>query len=103
MTNNKQSDASSCEISPEVRETLLDFPTRFPVKVIGKNSADFQALIEQIAQQHIPQSDLLNITAQTSSNDRFVSITIEAIFHNQAAIDALYQTLSAEPAVMMAL
>lgn len=82
---------------------LLTFPARFPIKVMGKNTPDFQALVLEVASRLIPQEKLLKIEEKPSSNGRYLGITVTAIFDAQAEIDAVYQALSQNPHVIMAL
>lgn len=82
---------------------LLTFPARFPIKIMGKHSADFQAAILKIANTLIPQDKLLEINEKPSSNGKYLGITVIAVFDSQADIDAVYQAITAEPSVIMAL
>lgn len=85
------------------KETLIEFPARFPIKVMGKNTSEFQSLVLKIANDLIPQKDLLSIDERPSKNGRFLSMTITAMFYDKPAIDAVYMALTAHPEVLMAL
>lgn len=83
-------------------ETLLEFPARFPIKAMGKNTPEFISFLESIAAQ-IPADDFIEIQKQPSKNGNFLAVTIYATFHNKPSIDAIYQQLSASDLVLMAL
>lgn len=83
--------------------TLIEFPTEFPIKAMGKNSADFRSLVLKIANEQIPSDKLLRIDEQLSSNEKYLSFTIVAIFDDQDSIDKVYHALTADPLVLMAL
>lgn len=83
--------------------SLIEFPAEFPIKVMGKNNAEFRALVLKVAGEKISSDKLLRIDEQTSKNSKYLSCTIVAIFENQSEIDSVYQTLTASPLVLMAL
>lgn len=89
--------------SNTTQETLLQFPARFPVKIMGKNTAIFRAAVLEIVHQHIAKKDIISISEKLSSNDKYLSMTVTAMFYDKAAIDAVYMALTKVPDVMMAL
>jgi len=38
----------------EQQDTLLEFPCRFPIKVMGKAGEDFDALVVRMVRNHAP-------------------------------------------------
>lgn len=87
----------------ETAPSLIDFPTRFPIKVMGRNRAAFREAVEKVVTARIARDDLLEIREKLSGNERFLSLTITATFSEKAAIDRVYAALTSEPEVMMAL
>ena len=85
------------------RKSLIEFPARLPIKVIGRNQGAFQKAVEKIVAARIARKDVLDIAEKPSKNARFLSITITARFSDKAAIDKVYEALTREPEVMMAL
>lgn len=83
--------------------SLLTFPTRFPIKVMGRNQAAFREAVEVIVAAGIAADDVLEIREKLSRNERFLAITITANFSEKAAIDKIYTALTRAPEVMMAL
>lgn len=84
-------------------DTLLEFPARFPIKIMGKNTPEFQTAVFAIINAHIPEKDRLEIRELPSKGDKYLGITIVAMFYDKPAIDAVYQALTDEPLVLMAL
>lgn len=84
-------------------ETLIEFPTRFPIKITGKNTPEFQADVLEIVKRLIPEQDRLELREQASKNGNYLAISLTAMFYDKAAIDAVYQALSDSPNVIMAL
>ena len=81
----------------------MNFPTVFPVKVMGANQEDFEHLILSIIQKHASLAADEVIASRTSRNGRFISITVHIQAENQAQLDAIYRELSAHERVPMML
>ena len=81
----------------------LEYPIRFPLKVIGLEADDFEALVVEIVRRHVP--DLLeeNIISRLSSGNRYRSVAFEFIAESRAQVDALYAELSSHERVLMIL
>jgi len=98
--------------SPE-RETLLKFPTAFPIKAMGRMKADmsgaaqadpaFAETILAIVQKHAPDFDASTLEMRPSKNGNFISVTATINATSKLQLDDLYRELSAHPAVLMAL
>ena len=85
------------------KETLLEFPCDFPLKIIGKNGPTFLPDILAIIRMHYPLTDDSAIKHQLSEQGNYQSIT--AIIHvlDQSGLDALYQDLLRHPDIQMVL
>lgn len=84
-------------------ETLIEFPAKFPIKITGKNTIEFQLAVSDIMNRLIPEQDRLAFKEQKSKKGNYLAISITAMFYDKAAIDAVYQALSNSPHVIMAL
>jgi putative lipoic acid-binding regulatory protein len=82
---------------------LLEFPCEFPLKAIGKNTADFENHVVTIARNHIPQLDEASISRRPSNGDKYLGVTITFTAQSQQQLDALYQELSDSDHVLMLL
>ncbi len=84
-------------------ETLLEFPCQFPIKAMGKNSPDFDSIVVGIVRQHVTDISEGAVKTKPSKEGKYVSVTvtIEAISKNQ--LNAIYQSLTDCPDVLMAL
>ncbi len=64
------------------KPSLLEFPCEFPIKMMGRDSADFQTTARRIVEQHAgPVSDEA-IRTSPSRNGRFISITMRKVRRN---------------------
>ena len=82
-------------------ESLLKFPTDFPIKVFGRNDAEFRAEVIAIVEKHYGKA--YSITELPSKQAAYVSLTIVVRAESRAQIDAVYQDFVASKLVLMAL
>ena len=84
-------------------EDLLEFPCRFEIKAMGRQSAEFEVQISAIVNRHLSGAPILDTRARCSRQGRYVSVTcvIHAVSREQ--LDAIYLDLNSEPGVLMTL
>lgn len=88
---------------PQERETLLEFPCRFPIKVIGRAGEDFDLLVARIVRRHAPALGEAAIATRGSSGGKWVSVTVEVQVTDKDQLDAIYRDLSAHERVVWAI
>ena len=97
--------ASKCppEQAADKQQTLLEFPCKFPVKAMGRDQNDFEALVTDIVLNHAVMYAGEKVTINASSSGKFISVTvtIEALSKDQ--LDRIYQDLTDSEHVLMAL
>lgn len=81
----------------------LTFPCDYHLKVMGKNTPEFEALVIGIANKHIADLGEGAIRLKESSKAHYVSITVNFVATSKAQLDALYIELSQHPDILMAL
>jgi uncharacterized protein len=89
-------------------ETLLKFPTPFPIKAMGRMKGEgadtaFAQHVLEIVQKHAPDFDANSLEMRPSKNGNFVSVTATVNAQSKAQLDAIYRELTAHPSVLMAL
>ena len=82
-------------------ESLLKFPTELPIKVLGRNDAEFRAAVVEIVEKHYGKA--YTITEVESKQAAYLSLTITVRAENRAQIDAVYRDFVASERVLMAL
>jgi putative lipoic acid-binding regulatory protein len=82
---------------------LISFPSRFPIKVMGANSDDFEVLVVSIIKKHATIEAEAGVKARLSRGGRFVSLTVFITAESQQQLDAIYRELSAHERVLMML
>ena len=85
------------------RETLLQFPAEFPIKVMGRQDAGLLAVTQPIVERHAGSLSAASIRQRASSDGNFLAITFIVQATSQQQLDAIYTELSACEAVLMAL
>jgi len=85
------------------RDSLLEFPCKFPIKAMGKNEAGFQPLVENIILSHAEIYADEPVTTNPSSTGKYVSVTITVEALSQDQLDRIYQDLTDNKQVLVAL
>jgi putative lipoic acid-binding regulatory protein len=85
------------------RDELFDFPCKFPVKAMGRESGEFEQLVTGLVLQHAELHTDGGISVVPSGAGNFLSVTvvIEAVSREQ--LDRIYQDLTDCEQVLMAL
>ena len=79
----------------------IEFPCDYPIKVLGRHSDDFQAVIDDVFERHAPGFDQETISVKASIKGTFTSITITITATGPEQLDALHQDLLATGRVQM--
>ena len=88
---------------PIARETLLEFPCVFPLKVIGRNVAEFEGDVLTIIQKHVPEVQRENVTRRSSAGNKYLALTVTFVADNQTQLDELYLELNRHELVLVTL
>jgi putative lipoic acid-binding regulatory protein len=80
---------------------LLNFPTDYPIKVIGRPSAEFRARIHAIVLRHVPAIEASHVTEHLSKNGNYLSISYAIRADSREQMTALAADLTACPDVLL--
>lgn len=89
------------EIPPD--QSLIEYPSRFPIKVMGLNADGFVHAITRIAAQFDPGFDAASVELRPSKGNKYLGVTITITATSRGQLDELYRTLSTHPMVKMVL
>ena len=84
-------------------ETLLKFPCRFPIKVMGQDIPEFHPDVLAIITKHAGEISEDDVHTQPSSKGSFVSLTVAITVENRQQLDDVYSALQANEQLMMVL
>ncbi len=88
---------------PETRETLLEFPCEFPIKIMGLTRDDFAQTVLEIVIRHAPDFDGATMEMRSSSNAKYLSLTCTINATSKTQLDNLYRELSKHEMVKIVL
>lgn len=80
-------------------ESLITYPCRFPIKVMGVNTPDFMAAVIDIATACEPGFDAESLSPRPSREGRYLGLTVAVLVESRAQLDGLYRSLTAHPLV----
>jgi uncharacterized protein len=83
--------------------TLQEFPSEFPIKVMGRHDSDLRALTQAIIERHAGPLTETSVRTRTSSDGNFLALTYLVHATSREQLDAIYRELTACKSVLMAL
>ena len=96
-------DGEPIELTPERRESLIDYPSAFPIKVVGVNGNGFVTAITHIAKLFDPNFDASTIELRESGGGKYLGLTIIVTAASREQLDDLYRAFTGHPLVKMVL
>lgn len=84
-------------------ESLIDYPSLFPIKVLGVRTDGLVHAITQIAAQFDPAFDATTVELRESKGGKYLGVTITVTATSREQLDELYRTLSTHPMVKVVL
>ena len=84
-------------LTPEGRESLIEFPSAFPIKVVGSNEDGFVHAITHIARQFDSTFDASTIELRESGGGKYLGLTVTVTATSREQLDDLYRALSTHP------
>ena len=86
------------------KESLIEYPSRFPIKVMGSNVNGFVHAVTQIAEQFDPGFDPATaLELRESSGGKYLGVTITITATSREQLDEIYRTLTSHPMVKVVL
>jgi uncharacterized protein len=85
------------------KDSLIEYPSPFPIKVMGLNADGFVTAITHIARQFDPAFDASTVELRDSSAGKYLGVTITITATSREQLDELYRTLSSHPMVRVVL
>ena len=85
------------------KESLIEYPSAFPIKVMGARVDGFVTALTHIARQFDPAFDATTVELRESSGGKYLGITITVTATSREQLDDLYRALSSHPMVKVVL
>jgi hypothetical protein len=89
--------------NPPAAESLIVYPSQFPIKVMGLKVDGLVHAITVIAHAFDPAFDASTIELRESKGGKYLGVTITITATSREQLDELYRTLSTHPMVKVVL
>ena len=83
--------------------SLIEYPSLFPIKVMGTNDPGFEQAMVDIAMRFDPAYDRGSLQVRPSSGGKYLGLTLSITATSREQLDELYRTLSSHPLVKVVL
>ena len=105
MTSSTQPPANSLEpqSADSRKDSLIEYPSSFPIKVMGAKVDGFVHAVTELARQFDPTFDAGTIELRDSRAGNYLGVTITITATSREQLDDLYRALSAHPLVKVVL
>ena len=84
-------------------DSLIEYPSAFPIKVMGPHVEGFEAAIVSVALQFDPAFDAEGVERRPSKGGNYLGLTLTVTATSREQLDELYRTLSTHPMVKVVL
>ncbi|ALM85265.1 DUF493 family protein [Bordetella sp. N] len=78
-------------ISPE--DSLIEYPSDFPIKVMGKVHPEFAQLLTEVVLQFDPNFDPASVEMRPSKGGNYIGLTFTVRATSREQLDELYRAL----------
>ena len=89
--------------SRESALALIEYPSRFPLKVFGHQSEDFETTVLDLIRARCPQAEHIDIRRRPSKGGKYMALTLTFTVYSQQQLEAIYQDLYDCEQVVMSL
>jgi putative lipoic acid-binding regulatory protein len=96
-------DDDRADAAPPERPSLIEYPSAFPIKVMGTNVDGFVHAVTDIARRFDPAFDAATVELRPSSGGKYLGVTVTVTATSREQLDELYRTLSTHPMVRVVL
>jgi putative lipoic acid-binding regulatory protein len=103
MTQPTQPQLNTAQPADARRDSLIEYPSEFPIKVMGAKVDGFVHAMTTIAREFDPAFDATSIELRDSKAGNYLGITLTITATSREQLDELYRTLSTHPMVKVVL
>lgn len=85
------------------KDSLIEYPSRFPIKVMGLRVEGFAPAMVEIARRFDPDFDAASVEQRESSGGKYLGLTLTITATSREQLDDLYRALTSHPLVKFVL
>jgi len=82
---------------------LIEYPSRFPLKVFGRQSDDFEPIVLDLIRARCPQAEHIDVRRRPSKGGKYLALTLTFTVYSQQQLEEIYQDLYDCEQVVMSL
>ena len=85
------------------KDSLIEYPSQFPIKVMGAKVDGFVHAVTEIAERFDPAFDATTVELRSSKAGNYLGVTVTVTATSREQLDDIYRALSAHPMVKVVL
>ncbi|MFM8589571.1 MAG: YbeD family protein [Limnohabitans sp.] len=85
------------------KDSLIEYPCRFPIKVMGAMADGFADALAEVARRFDPGFDPATMELRPSKGGNYLGVTITVTATSREQLDNLYRALTGHPMVKIVL
>ena len=85
------------------KDSLIEYPCRFPIKVMGAMADGFAEVLAELAREFDPDFDAATMELRPSKGGNYLGVTLTITATSREQLDGLYLRLTGHPMVKIVL
>jgi putative lipoic acid-binding regulatory protein len=85
------------------QKSLIEYPSTFPIKVMGLNVEGFVSAMIGVARQFDPAFDAATVELRPSKGSKYLGVTLTVTATSREQLDGLYRALASNAMVKVVL
>ncbi len=85
------------------KDSLIEYPCRFPIKIMGAMADGFADAMAEVAREFDPDFDPATMELRPSKGGNYLGVTITVTATSREQLDNLYRALTGHPMVKIVL
>ena len=85
------------------KDSLIEYPCRFPIKVMGAMADGFAEVLAELAREFDPYFDAATMELRPSKGGNYLGVTLTITATSREQLDGLYLRLTGHPMVKIVL
>lgn len=100
---NQNNTNASNDTPADIQESLLKFPTNFPMKIMGLATESLPSTITSIAHEHFDDFDESTLKIDYSRTKKYMAVSIIVRAQSREQLDAMYRACTSHPDIKVVL
>ena len=84
---------SEKQAKPDTALELIDYPSRYPLKVFGNHSVEFESIVLSLIEARCPQVENFEVSRRASKAGKYIALTITITVNSQKQLEGIYRDL----------